>query len=43
MGFRIKVVSVDVVVEVVEVNREVVTLDSGIFEGPFSERPMLVI
>ena len=43
MGFRIKVVSVDVVVEVVEVNREVVTLDSGIFEDALSERPMLVI
>ena len=42
MGFRIKVVSVDVVVEVVEVNREVVTLVLGA-KVPLSERPMLVI
>ena len=43
MGFRRKVVSGDVVVEVVEVNRVVVTFDSGVGVVPFSERPMIVI
>ena len=44
MGFRRKVVSGDVVVEVVAVNREVVTfLVIGVNVVCFSERPMLVI